>query len=47
MRLLWCSLLTYLATPSLQEKKIVLTMDDLSSALTEYGLNVKKPEYYQ
>ncbi|KAL9538285.1 hypothetical protein MBANPS3_011054 [Mucor bainieri] len=30
-----------------KEKKIVLTMDDLSSALTEYGLNVKKPEYYQ
>ncbi|CEP18230.1 hypothetical protein [Parasitella parasitica] len=30
-----------------KEKKIVLTMDDLSSALNEYGLNVKKPEYYQ
>ncbi|KAL7313200.1 hypothetical protein PS15m_006977 [Mucor circinelloides] len=30
-----------------KEKKVVLTMDDLSSALTEYGLNVKKPEYYQ
>ncbi|KAG2231738.1 hypothetical protein INT48_007458 [Thamnidium elegans] len=29
-----------------KEKKIVLNMDDLSSALAEYGVNVKKPEFY-
>lgn len=29
-----------------QEKKIVLNMDDLSSALAEYGVNAKKPDYY-
>ncbi|KAI8646868.1 transcription initiation factor IID TAF10 subunit [Parasitella parasitica] len=35
------------ASKSNKEKKVVLTMDDLSSALTEYGLNVAKPEYYE
>ncbi|KAI7899047.1 transcription initiation factor TFIID 23-30kDa subunit-domain-containing protein [Cokeromyces recurvatus] len=31
---------------SAKEKKTVLSMDDLSSALAEHGLNIKKPEYY-
>ena len=32
---------------ALQEKtKTTLTMDDLSAALTEYGINSRKPEFY-
>jgi transcription initiation factor TFIID subunit 10 len=27
-------------------KKSVLTMDDLSAALSEYGIHVRRPEYY-
>ncbi|KAI9321502.1 transcription initiation factor TFIID 23-30kDa subunit-domain-containing protein [Dichotomocladium elegans] len=29
-----------------RDRKAVLTMDDLSAALSEYGVNVKKPDYY-
>ncbi|ODQ78713.1 hypothetical protein BABINDRAFT_152346 [Babjeviella inositovora NRRL Y-12698] len=29
------------------QAKIVLTMEDLSAALSEYGLNVNKPEFYR
>lgn len=28
-------------------KKVVLTMDDLSSAVEEYGLNVSRPDFYR
>ncbi|KAG2197213.1 transcription initiation factor TFIID 23-30kDa subunit-domain-containing protein [Mucor mucedo] len=33
-------------TKANKEKKIVLNMDDLSCALAEYGVNVKKPDFY-
>lgn len=30
-----------------QQGKIVLTMDDLSSALSEYGVNAARPDFYR
>lgn len=30
-----------------QQGKIVLTMEDLSSALSEYGLNASRPDFYR
>lgn len=30
-----------------QKSKIVLTMEDLSNALSEYGLNISKPDFYR
>jgi len=29
-----------------KDKRVVMTMDDLSAALTEYGVNVNKPPYF-
>ncbi|CAO3622068.1 unnamed protein product [Mucor hiemalis] len=37
---------TRTTTKANKEKKIILNMDDLSSALTEYGVNVQKPDFY-
>ncbi|KAI9329657.1 transcription initiation factor TFIID 23-30kDa subunit-domain-containing protein [Pilaira anomala] len=37
---------TRTTTKANKEKKIILNMDDLSSALAEYGVNVKKPDFY-
>lgn len=37
---------TRTTTKANKEKKIILNMDDLSSALTEYGVHVKKPDFY-
>ncbi|KAJ2823514.1 hypothetical protein IWW50_003746 [Coemansia erecta] len=29
-----------------KDRKTVLNMDDLTAALAEYGVNIKKPEYF-
>ena len=29
-----------------KEKRLVLTLDDLSAALKDYGINIRKPEYF-
>ncbi|KAI9205231.1 transcription initiation factor IID TAF10 subunit [Polychytrium aggregatum] len=31
----------------LKDRKTVLTVEDLSAALGDYGINVKKPDFYQ
>lgn len=30
-----------------QQGKVALTMEDLGNALAEYGLNVKRPDFYR
>jgi hypothetical protein len=30
----------------IQDKKVTLTMEDLSAAIAEHGVTVKKPEFY-
>lgn len=33
-------------TASSSSKKNALTMDDLTAALADYGINIKRPQYY-
>ena len=30
----------------LQDRKLILTLEDLAPALTEFGITIKKPSYY-
>jgi len=38
--------LRHQASQSKAKQKLVLTMDDLSRSLKEYGINLRKPEYF-
>jgi len=42
----YCKIRQSSARNKKQEKKLVLTMEDLSQALKAYGVNLKKPEYF-